>query len=51
MPDVSLTIDFFKTKILLYIATEKDIPKCINGVMHYGKKDNKIYFYNRKLKR
>lgn len=21
----------FKTKILLYIATEKDIPKCING--------------------
>ena len=31
MPDISLTIDFFKTKILLYKATERDMPKCING--------------------
>ena len=30
MPDISLTIDFLRQKYY-YIATERDIPKCING--------------------
>lgn len=29
MPDISLTIDFLRQK--LYKATERDMPKCING--------------------
>ena len=30
----------FKTKILL---AERDIPKCINGVMHYGNKKENLF--------
>ena len=51
MPDISITIGFLRQKYY-YVKQLKDI--CLNvlmGVMHYGKKNKKIYFYNRKLKR